>query len=328
MTDTDDATKGNPATLGESDKLRFQMRFVDFGLSYGKNTQDTVSDLLAVVADNPSPIDVLQTFGNKFGKQNYAALQIMPFGIRIMQFEMSPFYRVQAQVDPRTPALPELDIQADSRVGMNLAYGFRIGKQLSLGVTVRPMYRNTYHGVMTVAELMDYLPPSDKTMDDLLEARSGLQVGLSTGMVYAYPSGLRLALLVENLGYAGSMSEDDQAPKALPMSVNLGSQYRFRLSKSWLWDFAVDYHDVLDAFETSALQKLRLGTEFGTSYFSRDLDLGLMLGLLDGYGSFGTFVDLWFARLEMAVYSRELGEYPGQRRDLRYAFNLKSSMTF
>lgn len=328
MPDTDDATKANPSTLGEADKLSFQLRVVDFDFIYGKNTQDTVSDLMNVIADDPSPIKVLQTFGDRFGKQNYAAAQLMPFGIRIMNFEFSPFYRLQAQIDPRTPAMPELAVAADSRLGANIAFGLRLGKQLSLGINVRPMLRNHYSGQMTVSDLMDYLPPSEKTLDDLLEQRQGMQVGVTPGMTYTTAGGIRFALLVENAGYAGSINAAADSPPPIPMSVAIGMNYRHALGKSWKWDVAADIHDLTDEYGTQFIQKVRLGTELGTSYFSRDLDLGVMAGVLDGYGSTGAYLDAWIARLEMSVYSRELGEYPGQRRDLRYAYSLKSSMTF
>jgi NAD(P)-dependent dehydrogenase (short-subunit alcohol dehydrogenase family) len=57
------------------------------------------------------------------------------------------------------------------------------------------------------------------------------------------------------------------------------------------------------------LRQLHLGLEFGRSFFSRDNDFGLQVGISEGYLTSGAFLDMWAVRMNLAYYAAELGEY-------------------
>ena len=59
-----------------------------------------------------------------------------------------------------------------------------------------------------------------------------------------------------------------------------------------------------------------------------DHDYGVLFGLNEGYLSFGTFIDLYFMRLDLVNYGVELGHAPGQKQDRRWALSVRSSLVF
>ena len=63
------------------------------------------------------------------------------------------------------------------------------------------------------------------------------------------------------------------------------------------------------------MRLIHVGTEFGTSYFTRDNDIGVLAGLNEGYFTTGGYLDFWIARFTATYYAVELGEYPVEETD-------------
>jgi hypothetical protein len=323
--DTDEGTRGNPATLSETN-IKFQLRFFQMDMLVGENSVDSISDLAEIDAES-SAISMLQTFEDKFGKRQYGRVQLAPLALRILWFELTPFISTANFVDMRLPTIPEVEFYSDTMAGANFSFGFPVGKTLNFGLTMRPAHRTVYTGNMGFGDLVDVINSDDVELGELFEKREGFQIGWDTGMIWKPSAAWRLGLLVENLGYAGNQGGFKAPPKPYQQRVNLGMNYRVDW-KPWHWDMLMDMQDLVNPQGYHPLQLLHIGTEIGRSYISRDHDIGLLAGINEGYLTMGTFVDVFVARLQMTYYAVELGEYPGQRKDRRWGITLLSSMTF
>lgn len=324
--DSNEATRGNPATLAEP-KLTFQLRWAQADLFVGENTISTISDLTSLSAGD-SAVSLLNTFRDKFGKRQYGRFQLSPLAFRIMSVEVAPVFGATAYVDARLPTTPEVEIYSDSVAGANISFAFAMSKQFFLGATLRPMHRTLFVGEMAFADVMDFVDDSDFSLDDIFQKREGFHLGLDVGGIYTSGKNMRLGFLVENLGYAGIIGDFKNATPEIEQRLGAGMMYRWALSKAWNWDFLADVHDLTSDGRYNMFRLVHLGTELGTSYFTRDSDLGVALGVNEGYFTMGAFLDAWLARLTFSYYAVELGEYPGQRKDRRYGISLESSMTF
>ena len=323
--DSDEATRANPATISEGN-VRFQLRWLQLDVFAGRNTVDTVQDIMKVDAD-ASALSLLKTAEDKFGKRQYARVQASPVSVRILNFEISPYFSSTNFLDFHVPTTPEIEMNSDTAVGATIAYSMAFGKDWNFGLALRPMERTVYSGNIAFADVIDFVGNSDLQLSDIIDKKEGLQLGWNAGAIWRPAKPWRFGLTVENLGYAGGIGQVDDPPPPMPMRVSLGLDYRYDL-KPWVLDVLVDAQDLLNPHGYQPLRLLHLGTEIGRSWVSRDTDLGALLGINEGYFTTGAYVDLFLARLTFTYYAVELGDYPGQRSDRRYAITLQASTTF
>jgi hypothetical protein len=294
----------------------------------GENSIDTFNDVFDFIQkEDASAVALLQEFGDKFGKRQYARGQVSPVALRVMNFEMAPFASSSNFVDMRVPTTPEVQVRSDTSVGVNFGFGLPIGKTLSVGLGLRPAHRTLYQGAVEFADLLDFIDDDDFELADLIDKREGLQIGWTVGGIWKPVSAWRFGLLVEDLGYAGNYGDFKHAPPPRQQKISVGANHRFDW-KPWHLDLSLDVQDVANPESLNYFRLIHAGSELGRSYVSRDHDVGLLAGINEGYFTFGTFVDVFLARLTMSYYAVELGEYPGQRKDRRWALTLLSSMTF
>lgn|GEM_PF-1188855 len=323
--DSDDATKANPATLAET-KLVWQLRWLELGLMPGQNSIDTITDLTSIDGSETA-VTLLQKFQDKFGKRQSLRTQIMPLALRIMKFEFSPFMANDSYVDMRLPTTPEVTIHSDTMAGANVATAFTVGKAVSVGLNVRPMQRFYFAGSLAFADVVDFLPPTNSDISDSLPLKSGTAVGVDLGTTWTLNAAWRLGALIENLGYTSSLDGGKDAPPPIPQRISAGMMYR-KAWNPWHLDYFVDVQDLANVKAYNPMRLIHLGSELGRNLWSRDHDLGLLLGLNEGYFTGGAFLDFWLARLDIVNYAVELGEYPGQRMDRRWGTNLRVATTW
>lgn len=323
--DSDDATRGNPATLSET-SINFQMRWLQLDLLVGKNSLDVVSDINNFSAED-SATSALDTFKDKAGQRLYGRVQLAPLGTRIFWFEIMPFASTSNYVEERNPSLPEFEFYSDSMAGMAIAFGYAVGKNFNLGVTLRPAHRTVFAGHMAFADLLDFVDSDDLELQDYFDKAEGFQVGMDVGGVWKPTKEWRFGALIENFGYAGNFSDFDNPPSPYPQKISLGLNYRWDM-KPWVWDFSTDLQDIGNPHQYDWWRLLHMGSEIGRSYISRDNDIGLMVGVNEGYFTTGAYVDVLIARVNVSYYAVELGEYAGQRGDRRWGVSITSAMTF
>ena len=326
-TDSDEATRANPATLAEP-KLAFQLRFLQMDLFVGQNTMNSVSDV-ANVDGEASAVALLETFRDKFGKRQYGRVQFMPLATRIFAFEISPFVSSSNFIDMRLPTTPTVEFESHTISGVNLSYAQTIGKETLVGLTLRPAHRQRFRGDIAFANLLEFVDSDAFQLDDVFEREEGFIVGADLGVIWRKGKNWRFGLVGENLGHAANNAEFQNTTSPLAQRINLGMDYRYEF-KPWYWDWLFDIQNIDQAWsgQRDPFRSLHLGTELGVSYVSRDTDLGLALGINDGYFTSGLYADFYVTRLNLSYYAVELGQYAGQRKDRRWGATLVSSMTF
>jgi hypothetical protein len=325
--DSDESLRGNPATLGEDSKVKFQIRWLQFDLMIGQNSIDTVSDLTSVDGTETA-VTLLQKFEDKFGKRQYARIQLSPVSMRILQFEISPFVSNASWIDMRLPTTPEVSIKSDTMMGLNIGFGAALTKEIWAGVVVRPAQRILLDGTLGFADVVDFLPPTSRELEDVIPLLQGSSLGVDLGLTWRPAKAWRFGLLVENVGDTSTMGDSLKAPPPIQQRISLGTQYRVDFAKAWHWDWYVDLQDLANRQGYNGTRLLHLGTEFGRSLFTRDHDIGLLAGLNEGWPTFGGFVDFWIARFDIVNYGVELGEVPGDRPDRRWGSTLRVATTF
>ncbi len=326
--DSDEATKFNPATLAEAEKLHFQIRYFQLEGFIGENTITTISDVMKLTADS-SGLGFLKTFQDKFGKTQYMRLQLMPLAIRILSFEMSPFIVNYGRIAMRNKTTPELSWLTDTYAGSNFSLGLNFGKQFAVGITIRPMMRFYLGGTMSFADILDFASPnSAQNLESYGKLKQGSGIGSDLGFIWKPSPTLRLGLTFQNIGDTG-FGKGTETPPLLKQVISTGMHWRKPIGgKSWSWDIYSEIQDLLNNNDVSLIRLLHLGTELGTSYFSRDLDMGIAAGLNEGWPTLGCYADIFIARLDISNYAIEQGEYPGQKVDRRWGMSLRSSTTF
>lgn len=321
--DSDEATRGNPATLAET-KISYQLRVLQLDMFLGDNTIASVKQVTNLNQES-SATGLLSTFGDKFGKRQYGRLQVAPLAMRFGAFEVMPFMTTTNYLDLRDPALPEISLQSDTYYGISMSYAMELAKDFEVGVTLRPGSRTTYTGSIGLSDLLDATGTSNFQLTNLFSKGDGTVIGMDIGGIYKPSPDWRFGLLVQNFGYTSSLGSGGPKPMQQVISVGMTNRTNWQ---PWHWDNFFDYQDLVNPQKTSLYRLLHAGTEFGRSYVSRDHDIGVMAGLNEGYLTMGSFIDLYVTRLTVSYYAAELGEYPGQRKDRRWAITLLSSMTF
>ena len=315
--DSDEASKFNPATISEAD-VTFQLRWAELDIFFAEKGVNQISKLASSTTSN-----FLEETGDLFKGTNINGRgQLSLFSMRIGGFELSPFFLGRGFADLRNPSLPDVDYEADGIVGTNIVYSFALSKAMSIGVTMRPLYRWYLAGEAGVTDLLD-----TSNLSDLATVVSGGGLGLDVGMIWTPAKTFRLGATVQNVGDTEYFQEFGSEPPPIQQTINTGMLYRMEMFGGDL-DFLADLQGIVNRGGVNLLRLLHVGVEQGWSVFSRDHDYGITCGLNEGYFGGGFFVDAWLARLDFSSYGVELGHYPGQRVDRRMSFTLRSSMTF
>ncbi len=320
----DDTSRFNVATLSEN-KETFQLRVADADVFLSNNVVGLASDLADSLSSSDG-FDVLRKFGDHFGERQALRLQLALFGIRVKGFDFEPFVVTRADMSFLHKTLPEASLMSDTYGGVSLSYGHALPWQnTAVGLAIRPMMRKTMSAHLSITELLDFLPPSSKSIDSLLVDASGSGIGVDLGATWKPKPNLRFGLMWQNIG--DTQFSGDVKPPALKQRLNVGTSYRYTW-KRLNWDSSADYQDITNSGEVPWLRHLHLGTEVGISYFTPDNDAGLAMGIHEGYLTMGAFVDAWLMRIEFANYGVEDGVAAGQLQNRFWALSVKSSFSF
>lgn len=327
--ETDASARFNPATLATSNKT-FQLRILELNGVVSKNFVDTVneiSDTGLSSSDSSGPfIDLMETIDDKFGKRHYAHLELMPLALRFGPVEIMPFATNTSYLEARRPSVPVLYLNTDTRAGLLIGAGYSLFSTLDLGVSVKPMQRIVVKGEMAFTDILDL--SDGAKFDDYGENTKGFGVGVDLAAVWRPMANFRWGVTIENVGDMGYLQDPEDPPSPIQQKISTGIWYRYTMATAWDVDLSFDWQDMENRQGHNLLRQLHMGAELGRSLFTADHDVGVLVGLGQGYPSWGAFLDAWFMRLEVAQHTAELGTLPGQRPDQRYSVSLRSSMSF
>ncbi|MFW7380839.1 MAG: hypothetical protein ACOH5I_18635 [Oligoflexus sp.] len=327
--ESEQSARFNPATLAGSPHS-FQFRPLEINLSLSSNVIDTISDLVGDAGtggDEAGPfLDILDKFNDKYGKRHLGRLDLIPFATRIGPVEVMPFVTSISFLEARQPSIPELYINTDNRAGVMLATGFSLLKNFEVGMSVKPTHRWLIRGEMAVTDILDL--SEGAKFEDYSETSYGFGVGVDLAAVWKPTNTFRLAMIVENIGDMASLGDQTDQPPPIQQKISTGFWYRYAMKAGWNLDINGDWQDMVNRNGYNILRQTHMGMELGRSLFTKDHDVGFLIGLGQGYPSWGAFMDLWLFRLEISQFTRELGSIPGQRPDKRYHATIRTSMAF
>jgi hypothetical protein len=113
-----------------------------------------------------------------------------------------------------------------------------------------------------------------------------------------------------------SPTEETDVNLDVKQTVNLGTAIETGTKVSRL-KLLFDYRDALSAVEKNVRKKIHVGSELGV------LDMvGMTGGINQGYPTVGFYTDLYLMRLDLGMYTEEVGDRVGTRPDSRYYIRL------
>ena len=101
-------------------------------------------------------------------------------------------------------------------------------------------------------------------------------------------------------------------------SINIGVSMIPSVRSNALKFFA-DYRDLTGVIYEQTYQRINLGGEISLRGWA-----GILMGLHQGYPTFGAYVDTRFLRIDAGSYTEDLGTFPGHRPDQRFYFRMSA----
>ena len=213
--------------------------------------------------------------------------------------------------DPET-GLPTLYTRSSLRYGgyITLAKSF-LENSLLLGLNIKAVTKHESNFKLTVDDATNYL--NEKKLKDLLKeyARIGTGIGGDFGATLSLgPQSrkfLHFGAMIRNIGsmvYSKHVRKKFPAPTSDPQMIDVGVSLT-PMSRRSIIVLSANLKDV-----TNASMDILKKTHFGAEFNYNDT-FGAMLGLNQGYPSYGGFINFGVIKLEAGVYSEEMGKKPG-----------------
>lgn len=316
IADDEDAIFYNPAGLARGKGIFKRVVFVSPTIELSSETRDVVREIALQESD---PTEVLKEHigsPQHFGLYNFS-------GVVLRRAALGGFVHTGTTVllgrDPEKGGFETVKANFIGEGGAVFSLADSMfSRNFYVGLTAKFISR-TQGGLSASASDADQV--RELQSDEL--AMSGTGGGVDLGMLYETGgrTPFSFGLTINDVGgTAFTPSLPTTVPKAkrplkdIEQTVNVGVAIApgTRASKIKL---VLDYRDVLSAVEESSFKRVHIGTEISV------LDVvGVTAGLNQGYGTFGFYIDSRFFRLDLGVYTEEIGNHVGIRSDPRYFF--------
>ncbi len=224
--------------------------------------------------------------------------------------------------------MPELAfrVKSDNGVAFSYAKQFLDDESISVGFTVKGLYRINFTKSYNAVELASFFDSESNTFSafekEIKKEGMGFAILGSVGIMYDMPSfdfavldylNPRFSLSFNDFGYTdfGKLMED--IDPTLNLAIGISPEFNDFIKG----DLVVEFHDILVSAgsDKSFTKRFHVGLQVG--FWDR---LFIRAGLNQGYPTAGLGFDVKFLRINYAFYGEELGAYAGQKRDLRHVF--------
>ncbi|MDH5525855.1 MAG: hypothetical protein OEY97_00940 [Nitrospirota bacterium] len=225
------------------------------------------------------------------------------------RFGVGLIYQGTLDADLRNPVSPYVAVDARVESGILGAMAIKRGTT-SIGVGGKLVRRE---GVARDYTALDIVSTQFDPVGDVGNPETDFAFDVGLTLRPDLPFGPRFAIVAKNL------TDLDFGPLGtVPYQFNLGIAIQPMLGP-FAVTFSGDLNDVTGNLGTDRDWKKRtnLGSEVRLRKF-----LAVRAGYHQGYAAAGATLDLWVVRLDLAVYTEELGAYGGQRGDRRYLAKL------
>lgn len=303
----------NPAGLASNSD--FQLRIM--GLNLGINGLNAYSEYSDMVSNAGS--DLGGVINQLYGRPIWARLDFQT-SINFYSVTFGAYAASSLGFSIHNPAYPQLYPGYFAEYGAFLGWGREIiANYLDFGFLIRRATR--YSGSGTIGpSTIAYLDSS--VLQDQFK-RKGTAYAADWGVKLKFPSEWHptFSFVWQNVGHTTyALDADVPGPASVPdqMNVGLGFEKDF-------WAFvvrpALEYKNI-NGSDIQLGKNIHAGVEVEFPVFS------VRGGYSQGYYTAGATMDLWYFRLDAVSYGVEMGAYPGQEEDRRYAVQLVADFSF
>lgn len=304
LTDDSSALFYNPAGLAKVAGINWKV----FGLRVGASGYEAISDIQNLQSDNSG--DFSSAINNLYGKSVWAGAGGST-AIYLPMFAFSIYNHMDALIRIDNPVYPELYTSVINDYGYALGVGVPVGPFLQTGLALKYIKR-TGARVPFGASFVADLDPST-IMDNVTGWGVGYAADAGINVVIPAPFvSATFSAVWKNMGETRFRSDnEDQEIPSEPNDITLGGGLVFDFPLVSVAP-AVDIR-YLNNTDVQLMRKFNFGIEIGLPL------LDIRGGFREGYYTAGVGVNLGLFQVDVATYGVELGDYPGQIEDRRYA---------
>lgn len=238
------------------------------------------------------------------------------FGIPF--FAIGVYDHLNASLDINNPVYPNLDIAAVNDLGYVMGVGLPILPIFDIGFVIKYIQRT--------GSRVPFGPSFVSSLDpDLIRAaveKKGVGYGLDMGANLIIPGPLSIILsgVWKNVGQTKFEAETGDSPPSEPNEINLGAAIELDVPLLEVRPSVEFKHVNRDDIQLG--KKIHVGLEISLPL------IDIRGGFYQGYYSAGAGVNLGILRVDAATWGVELGDYPGQKEDRRYAIQATLELGF
>lgn len=301
----------NPAGLARVSGINWLIADFRFGVN-GTEVLQTVNDI-----QGSSTFDqtVQALYGDHVwvGAGGKTAITIPYFGFAV-------YDSLDASLDVNNPMYPNLDISAVNDFGYAMGVAIPILPVLHIGTVLKYIQR-TGARLPFGPSYVSNLDPAT-IVDNAQNKGSGYSADLGMNLSIPGPVSPVFSFVWKNAGVT-TFTADSATLTAPPRDLdemNVGAALNVDLpffSVRPAFDFKY-----INRPEVQLGRKIHLGVEIGIPM------IDIRAGFNEGYYTWGLGMNLGIIRVDAASYGVELGEYPGQREDRRYAIQFSLELGF
>ena len=216
------------------------------------------------------------------------------------------------------PLMPEWNIKYLNDYGLTLAFALSVGNRQSVGLAVKRITRSGGEATIGFDLIDQYLQTSDTSviLDELQDAGVAHGFDVSYLLMPEENSSMPIITLVwKDVGYTTFQATSTTgAPPSIQDNLTLGLGYYFDGPGIDI-KAGAEYRHI----STKGVQigrKLHSGLELSLPL------VDLRMGLSQGYSTFGIGMNFFGLQFELAQYTEEMGEYPGQTPESKIQIGL------
>lgn len=298
----------NPAALGRTSGFNWQVLNVEMGI----NGLDVYNDFRDIDTSDPN------SFNEFFGKDVWiraggkAAVTLPYFGVGV-------YSDTQTHLVLHNPAFPQFDTTFLSDYGYVVGGSFPLGPFAYGGLTFKRISR--WGGQQDIDLGVIATGNMSSIADQFQNKGNGYGIDAAVMMALPMPLNPAVSLVWQDVGSTAFMkSAGADAPPRIHDNLSLGVSTLLDLP-GLDWTSGFEYRHITES-EYPLGQKLHFGTELSLPF------IDLRGGINQGYATYGAGISLFFLQLDAAMYTEEVGAYPGQTPQNRVEIGLSLDLSF
>lgn len=234
-------------------------------------------------------------------------------------FGFAVYNHLDASLDVNNPVYPNMDIAVVNDFGYAMGAGFPILPMLHVGATIRRIKRTGARAPFGPSFIASLDP--DSIAANIEKEGTGYAADLGINLKVPGPVAPTLSFVWRNVGKTKfSSSTELGAPPSDEDDMAIGAALAIDAGLVSLTPALEVKH--LNRNDEQLGKKIHLGVELGLPL------VDIRAGFYQGYYTLGAGLSLGLLRIDAATYGVEMGEFPGQLEDRRYALQLTMELGF